>query len=100
MTATGDMRVVGVPVRVWEFTVSGYPVFHRWLRARRGQALNARMHRTVLELVARIDQLLYLFDEADVLLEESMEASLSFGPHWRQAPGAVGSEGEDAEPAT
>ena len=99
LTAAGDMRVVGVPARVWEFAVSGYPVLHRWLRARRGQALNARMHRTVLELVARIGQLLYLFDEADALLEESMEAALSFGPHWRQASGAAGSEGEDAEPA-
>lgn len=99
LTAAGDMRVVGVPTRVWEFAVSGYPVLHRWLRARRGQALNAHMHRSVLELVARIGQLLYLFDEADALLEESLEAPLSFGQHWRQASGAAGSEGEDAESA-
>jgi hypothetical protein len=96
LTAAGDMRVAGVPVRVWEFAVSGYPVLHRWLRARRGQTLNARMHRTVLELVARLDQLLYLFDEADALLEESIEAPLSFGPHWSQASTAAGSEGDDA----
>ena len=99
LTASGDMRVAGVPTRVWEFAVSGYPVLHRWLRARRGQPLNAAMHRSVLELVARIGQLLYLFDEADTLLEEALEAPLSFGPQWRRASGAAGSEGEDAEPA-
>lgn len=80
LTAAGNMRVSGVPVRVWEFAVSGYPVLYRWLRARRGQALNAVMHRSVLELVARIGHLLYLFDEADALLEESLKAPLSFGP--------------------
>ena len=99
LTAAADMRVVGVPRRVWKFAVSGYPVLHRWLRARRGQALNARMHRSVLELVARIGQLLYLFDAADALLEESMEAPLSFGQHWKQTSSATGGEGEDEESA-
>ncbi len=99
LTAAGDMRVAGVPARVWDFAVSGYPVLHRWLRARRGQALNAATHRCVLELVARIDHLLYLFDEADACLEAALEAPLSFGPRWRRAPSAAGGEEEDAEPA-
>ena len=99
LTAAGNMRVSGVPVGVWEFAVSGYPLLYRWLRARRGHALNAAMHRSVLELIARIGHLLYLFDEADALLEESLEAPLAFGLQWRQASDAAGGEGEDAESA-
>ena len=99
LTASGDMRVASVPARVWDFAVSGYPVLDRWLRARRGQALDATMHRSVLELVARVGQLLYLFDEADALLEAALEAPLSFGPRWKQSSDAAENGGEDAEPA-
>ena len=99
LTASGDMRVASVPAHVWDFAVSGYPVLHRWLRARRGQALDATMHRSILELVARIGQLLYLFDEADALLEEALEAPLSFGPRWKQSSGAAGGEEDDEKPA-
>ena len=99
LTRAGNMRVAGVPVNVWEFAISGYPVLYRWLRARRGQALDAAMHRSVLQLVARIGELLCLFDEADAVLEASLESPLSFGSQWRQGSGAAGSEGEDAESA-
>ena len=97
LTASGAMRVAGVPGRVWEFTISGYPVLYKWLSARRGQPLNATMHRSILGLVARLSHLMYLFDDADALLEEALEAPLSFGPRWRRGSGAAGSEGEDAE---
>ena len=93
LTAGGAMRVAGVPWRVWEFTISGYPVLYKWLSARRGQPLNATMHRSILGLVARLSHLIYLFDEADALLEEALQAPLSFGPHWRRVSGAAGSEG-------
>ena len=99
LTAGGAMRVAGVPGRVWEFTISGYPVLYKWLSARRGQPLNATMHRSILGLVARLNHLMYLFDDADALLEEALEAPLSFGPRWRRGSGAAGSEGEDAETA-
>ena len=97
LTASGAMRVAGVPGRVWEFTISGYPVLYNWLSARRGQPLNATMHRGILGLVARLSHLMYLFDDADALLEEALEAPLSFGSHWRRGSGASGSEDEDAE---
>ena len=99
LTAAGDMRVAKVPARVWEFAVSGYPVLPRWLRARRGQALDRALNRGILDLVARIGQLLYLFDETDALLAESLEAPLSFGPRWRRASAAAGREEADEEPA-
>ena len=69
LTASGAMRVAGVPGRAWEFTISGYPVLYKWLNARRGQPLNATMHRSILGLVARLSHLMHLFDDADALLE-------------------------------
>lgn len=99
LTVGEAMRVVGVPGRVWEFTISGYPVLYNWLGARRGQPLDATMHRSILGLVARLSHLIHLFDHADNLLEEALEAPLSFGPHWRRGSRAAGSEGEDAETA-
>lgn len=100
LTASGDLHVIGVPVRVWDFAISGFSVLYQWMNARRGQALNATMHRNILELVARINQLLYLFDEADVLMEAALEAPLAFRPHWKRVSGTVCSEGEDAESTT
>ena len=78
LTADGTMRVTRVPVSVWRFAISDYPVLHRWLRARSGHPLNARMHRDILNLVARIDQLLNLFDEADALLVSALHNPLTF----------------------
>ena len=77
----GAMGVTGVPAGVWRFAVSGYPLLHRWLRARRGQALDARMHRRILTLVAQIDELLSLFEEADTLLMAALNEPLEFNPH-------------------
>ena len=78
LTAERTMRVNQVPVRVWEFAISGYPVFYRWLRARTGEPLNARMHREILNLIGRIDQLLTLFDEADAVLDSALNEPLAF----------------------
>ena len=78
LTAERTMHVNQVPVRAWEFAISGYPVLYRWLRARTGEPLNARMHRDILNLIGRIDQLLTLFDEADAVLESALNEPLTF----------------------
>ena len=74
--------LAGIPLKVWEFSVSGYPVLSRWLCARRGQAIDAALCRSVLDLVARINQLLHLFGQADSLLEDSLSNPLSFEMKW------------------
>ena len=78
LTADGTMCVTRIPVSVWRFAISGYPVLHRWLRARSGHPLNARMHRDILNLVARIDQLRNLFHEADTVLVSALHNPLTF----------------------
>jgi len=66
-----------VSERTWEFAVSGYPVLHRWLRARNGDEITAVLQRNILDVVGRINESLHLFDEADRVLAEAVEASLT-----------------------
>ncbi len=68
--------ISGVSDAAWNFRVSGYPVLHRWLRARNGQRVDAALQRDTLDVVARIEELLHLFREADPLLEQAVQMSL------------------------
>ncbi len=72
-----SLRLVGVPVRVWEFWVSGYRVPRRWLEARRGEALDAALLREILDVAWRIEELLYWFDTADLMLHRALAALLT-----------------------
>jgi Type ISP C-terminal specificity domain/N-6 DNA Methylase len=77
LLADRSFRISNVPERVWQFSVSGYPVLYRWLRARNGELISAGLQRSVLDIVARVEELLRLFDEADQLLVESLQAPLT-----------------------
>lgn len=69
--------ISGVSEAAWNFNVSGYPVLHRWLKARTGQRVDASLQREILDIVARVEELLHRFREADNLLELAVEMSLS-----------------------
>ena len=77
----GSLRMTGVPVRVWTFAVSGYPVLPRWLRARKGETLtgpgSAALLRAALDVAWRIEELLHLFDQADDVLVRALHAPLT-----------------------
>ncbi len=75
----GDRSFVvsGVSEAAWNFSVSGYPVLHRWLRARNGQRVDAALQREILDVVARIEELLHRFREADPVLERAAGQALS-----------------------
>ena len=68
--------ISGVSETAWSFSVSGYPILHRWLRARNGQRVDAALQREILDVVARIEELLHRFHEADPLLEQAVRMSL------------------------
>ena len=72
-----SLRVDGVSERAWRFCVSGYQVLYRWLRARNGEELNARFQRDLLDTIARIEEILHLFDEADGILEAAVQSPLT-----------------------
>ena len=81
LLADRSLTITEVPKRVWDFSVSGYPVLHRWLRARNGElitdASGAALLRDALDVVWRITELLYLFDQADGILSRALTAPLT-----------------------
>jgi predicted helicase len=76
-----SLRMADVPERVWRFEVSGHLVLYKWLRARNGTplagAIGAALLREVLDTTARIAELLFLFDQADAVLENALAAPLT-----------------------
>ena len=76
-----SLRIAEVPERVWRFSVSGYPVLHRWLRARKGEPLTGRtgaaLLRAALDVTWRLSELLHLFDEADGVLAQALGSPLT-----------------------
>lgn len=74
--ADGTGKFDGLPPRVWEFAVSGYRVLKRWADARQG--LDGPTYWPQFrDVAARIHELLHWFDEADLVLAEVLEDTLS-----------------------
>ena len=71
-----SQRVADVPVRTWNFSISDFQVLYRWLAFRSertghmGVALDAAFYRDLLDMVARLNELIVQFDEADAVLRE------------------------------
>lgn len=72
-----SLRIAHVSARAWQFSVSGYQVLYRWLRARNGTVISAALQRAILDTTARIEEALDLYDEADSVLDAAVEASLT-----------------------
>lgn len=66
----------GVPRAVWDFAVSGYRVLPRWLAAREGQPVDLALVAAIRDLIARIAELLTLFDRADAVLVDALGDTL------------------------
>lgn len=70
--------VNNVSQNAWDFVVSSNArVLYRWLNARNGRELNAALQREILDVIARIEELLYLFEECNNVLERALEATLT-----------------------
>jgi hypothetical protein len=73
----GSGKVSGIPRSVWEFAVSGYPVLPRWLSARKGVEVTHDFLAEFRDITGRINELIYRFDEADVVLQDALNHSLT-----------------------
>ncbi len=96
-----SLCMAGVSERIWSFAVSGYPVLYRWLRARNGELLAGRggaaLLRAALDVAWRIEELVYLFDQADGVLARALNAPLTRADFGLPARGeAVVMEEDDA----
>jgi len=72
LKADGSLRLEKVPQKVWDFSISGFQVLHKWLSYRRGQSLDKAMQRQLLDVVARIAELLDVMAEAEPILEGTL----------------------------
>lgn len=82
LCADGSGRVEGLPAALWDFEVSGYPVLRRWLEGREGQAVDLALFDAFRDICGRIADLVDLFEEADNLLVEALNAPLTREAIW------------------
>jgi predicted helicase len=73
----GSGRISGIPAAVWQFSVSGYPLLPRWLAARKGIEVTHDFLNEFRDITGRINELIHLFDEADVVLQKAVNHSLT-----------------------
>lgn len=73
----GSGRVSGIPKAVWDFAVSGYRVLPRWLAARAGIIVDNAFVLEFRDITGRINQLIHLFDEADLVLQDALNHTLT-----------------------
>ncbi len=73
--ATG--RITGLPQAVWDFSVSGYRLVPRWLEARTGLTADLALVRELRDICARIAELIDLFGEADIVLDATLNETLT-----------------------
>jgi predicted helicase len=73
----GSGKISGIPAAVWQFSVSGYPVLPRWLAARKGIEVTHDFLNEFRDITGRINELIYRFDEADIVLQQAVNHSLT-----------------------
>ncbi len=73
----GRGRVSGIPQGVWDFAVSGYRVLPRWLDGRKGQPATYEFFLEMKDVAQRIAELIHRFDEADLVLADTLANSLT-----------------------
>lgn len=77
LCADGSGEMSGIPLAIWDFADSGYRVLPRWLAARRGLALDQALIHEIRDIIGRINELIHRFDEADLVLTEAVNHSLT-----------------------
>ena len=73
----GSGKVSGIPGSVWDFSVSGYRVLQKWLAGREGIIVDDAFIREFRDITGRINELIHLFDEADLVLQDALNHTLT-----------------------
>jgi len=77
LCADGAGRITGLPQPVWDFSVSGYRLVPRWLESRIGLVADLALVRELRDICGRIAELIDLFAEADIVLEATLQETLT-----------------------
>uniref|UniRef100_UPI0025E5D8B5 type ISP restriction/modification enzyme n=1 Tax=Novosphingobium sp. TaxID=1874826 RepID=UPI0025E5D8B5 len=62
----------GLPLAVWNFSVSGYRVLPRWIDGRKGLPVTLELLRELRDVAARIHELIHWFAQADLVLQDTL----------------------------
>lgn len=73
----GTGKVGGIPAAVWDFSVSGYRVLQKWLAGRQGISVDKAFLDEFRDITGRINELIHLFDEADLVLLDALNHTLT-----------------------
>jgi hypothetical protein len=73
----GTGKVSGIPTGVWTFAVSGYRVLQKWLAGREGISVDNAFLAELRDITGRINELIHLFDEADLVLQDALNHTLT-----------------------
>ena len=92
----GRGRITGVPEAVWRFAVSGYRVLPRWIEGRKGLPADLAFVRELRDVAARIAELIHRFDEADLVLNDTLADPLTRQELGFSAPVEEGETASDA----
>ena len=85
LCADGSGQVDGLPVALWEFEVSGYPVLRRWLDGRENQPVDLALFDAFRDVCARLAELADLYGRADTILNDALDAPLTRSALWPHA---------------
>lgn len=77
LCADGSGRITGIPEFVWSFSISGYRVLSRWIAGRVGLTADLALIREFRDVAARIAELIHRFDEADLVLNDTLADTLT-----------------------
>jgi len=94
LCADGSGRIAGLPLAVWNFSVSGYRLLPRWIEARIGLPADLALVRDLRDICGRVAELIDLFAEADIVLHATLHETLI-----REALG-LAPAGQDANDGT
>lgn len=85
LCADGSGQVDGLPVELWQFEVSGYPVLQRWLDGRENQPVDLGLFDAFRDVCARLAELTGLCQRADTILNDALDAPLTRSALWPHA---------------
>ena len=82
LCADGSGKVTALPEALWDFEVSRYPVLQRWLEGREGQVVDLALFDAFRDICGRISNLVELYEAADTILAEALDAPLTRDAIW------------------
>ena len=85
LCADGSGQVDGLPVALWRFEVSGYAVLRRWLEGRENQLVDLTLFDAFRDVCARLAELADLYERADTILADALDAPLTRRAIWLDA---------------